>query len=108
MGDKDIKVEFSGRKIDYDSVKKSLNAQNENRQLKANITYCDLVNEIIPDSQMKRNIADVIDLMLTKEFEEIVTYYEKISQSEQCPENAKKALSSYVEELRRLKSGIKD
>ena len=72
MGDKDIKVEFAGRKIDYDSIKKSLNAQNEIRQLKANITYCDLVNEIIPDSQMKKNIADVIELMLTKEFEGIV------------------------------------
>lgn len=72
MGDKNITIEFSGRKVDYESLKESLNAQNENRELGAKITYCELKNEIISDSQMKKNIADVVDLMLTKEFENIV------------------------------------
>ena len=71
--------------------------------------------EILENEGIVTIVADSPELTLLnsvsrndKEFEEIVTYYEKISQSEQCPENAKKALSSYVEELRRLKSGIKD
>lgn len=73
MGDKDIVVEFVGRKVDYDSVKSSLNAQNENRRCGAKITFCDLNDEIVPDSQMKKNITEVIDLMLTDEFKQIVT-----------------------------------
>lgn len=72
MGDKNITIEFSGRKVDYESLKESLNAQNENRGLGAKITYCELKNEIISDTQMKQNIADVVDLMLTKKFETIV------------------------------------
>lgn len=72
MGDKNITIEFSGRKVDYESLKESLNAQNENRGLGAKITYCELKNEIISDTQMKQNIADVVDLMLTKKFEAIV------------------------------------
>lgn len=71
--------------------------------------------EILENEGIVTIVADSPELTLLntvsrndKEFEEIVTYYEEISQSEQCPENAKKALSSYVEELRRLKSGIKD
>lgn len=72
MGDREITVEFAGRKIDYESIQESLDAQNENRGLGAIITYCDLQDEIIPDSQMKKNITEVIDLMLTDEFEKIV------------------------------------
>nr|WP_296438727.1 dynamin family protein [uncultured Acetatifactor sp.] len=72
MGDKDIVVEFAGREVDYESVKASLNAQNHNRNCGAKLTFCDLTNTIIPDSQMKENIAEVIKLMLTEEFEKIV------------------------------------
>lgn len=72
MGDREITVEFAGRRIDYESIQKSLDAQNENRGLGAKITYCELEDEMIPDSQMKKNISDVIDLMLTDEFEKIV------------------------------------
>lgn len=73
MGDKDIVVEFSGRRIDYEDVQTSLVAQNESRKLGANLTFCELVEEIIPDSEMKRNIEEVIKLMLTDRFAEIVT-----------------------------------
>ena len=72
MGDKDIIVEFSGRKIDYDAVQTSLIAQNESRKLGAKLTFCDLVDEIIPDSEMKKNIDEAINLMLTERFAEIV------------------------------------
>lgn len=72
MGDKDIIVEFSGRRIDYDAVQASLIAQNESRQLGAKLTFCDLVDEIIPDAEMKQNIDEAINLMLTDRFAEIV------------------------------------
>lgn len=72
MGDKDIVVEFSGRKIDYDSVQEALIAQNEVRKLGAKLTFCDLTDEIVADSEMKKNIDEVINLMLTDYFEEIV------------------------------------
>ena len=72
MGDKDIIVEFSGRKIDYDAVQTSLRAQNKSRKLGAKLTFCDLVDEIISDSEMKKNIEEVINLMLTERFAEIV------------------------------------
>lgn len=72
MGDKDIIVEFAGRKIDYESIQSSFFAQNEKRHLGAELTFCDLSEEIIPDSVMKSNIEDVIKLMLTDYFEEIV------------------------------------
>ena len=72
MGDKDIVVEFSGRKIDYESIKISFIAQNEKRHLGVKLTFCDLIEEIVPDSVMKNNIEEVIRLMLTDYFEEIV------------------------------------
>lgn len=72
MGDKDIVIEFAGRKIDYESIQASLNAQNEKRNCNAKLSFCELVQEIVPDAQMKNNIDDVIKLMLTSEFEEIV------------------------------------
>ena len=73
MGDKDIVVEFAGRRVDYDSIKASLVAQNESRNCGAKLTFCDLSDEIIPDSQMKKNISEVIDLMLTDQFKQIVS-----------------------------------
>lgn len=70
MGDKDIVVEFTGRQVDYDSIKKSFKAQNA--KLNANLRFCDLTDEIVPDLEMKKNIEEVIGLMLTDEFEKIV------------------------------------
>lgn len=72
MNDKDITVEFSGRAMDYESVKKSLNAQNESGKYGAALTFCELTEEIIPDVKMKENIDIVIKLMLTDEFKKIV------------------------------------
>ena len=72
MGDKEIVVEFSGRKIDYESIQASFIAQNERRNLGATLTFCDLADEIVPDSEMKANIDEVISLMLTDNFKEIV------------------------------------
>lgn len=72
MGDKDIMVEFSGRRIDYEEIQASLVAQNENRHLGAKLTFCELVEEIVPDSEMKKNIDEAIKLMLTDRFAEIV------------------------------------
>lgn len=72
MGDKDIVVEFSGRKIDYESIQASFIVQNEKRHLGAKLTFCDLLEEIVPDSVMKSKIEEVIKYMLTDYFEEIV------------------------------------
>ncbi len=72
MGDKDIVVEFAGREVDYESVKASLIAQNESRKCGAKLTFCDLTDEIIPDTQMKNRISEVINLMLTDQFKQIV------------------------------------
>lgn len=72
MGDRDIVVEFAGRKIDYESIKESLVAQNETRKLGAKLTFCELTDEIVADSEMKKNIDEVIKLMLTDYFENIV------------------------------------
>lgn len=72
LGDKDIVVEFAGRKVDYESVKASLVAQNKSRNCGAKLTFCDLTDEIVPDSQMKDIISEVINLMLTDQFKQIV------------------------------------
>lgn len=72
MGDKNIVVEFSGRKIDYEGIQASFIAQNENRKLGAELTFCELVEEIAPDSEMKKNIDKAVNLMLTDYFAEIV------------------------------------
>lgn len=72
MGDKDIVIKFSGRMIDYFDIQNSLNAQNETMKCNANLTFCDLSDEIVPDSQMRENIAEVIDLMLKDKFASIV------------------------------------
>lgn len=72
MGDKDINVEFAGRAVDYESIKNSFIAQNARRNLGAKLTFCDLTEEIIPDSKMKKSIGEVINLMLTEKFEKIV------------------------------------
>lgn len=72
MGDNDLIIEFSGRRIDYEAVKTSLIAQNESRNLGVNLQFCDLIEEIIPDSEMKKNIDEAINLMLTDRFAEIV------------------------------------
>ena len=72
MGDKDIVVEFAGRRIDYEGVQASLIAQNKSRNLGAKLTFCELVEEIAPDSEMKQNIDKAVNLMLTDYFAEIV------------------------------------
>lgn len=72
MGDKEIIIEFSGRRIDYEAVKTALISQNESRQLGAKLTFCDLKDEMISDSEMKQNIDEVINLMLTERFAKIV------------------------------------
>lgn len=74
MGDRDIVIEFSGRKIDYEAIQASLAAQNENRNLGVKLTFCELVEEILPDSEMKRNIDEAVKLMLTDDFKEIVEH----------------------------------
>lgn len=72
MGDKDIIIEFSGRKVDYEDVQTSLKAQNESRKLGAKLTFSDLVDEIAPDSEMKKNVDKAVNLMLTDQFKDIV------------------------------------
>lgn len=72
MGDKDIVVEFAGRAVDYESIKKSLVAQNERRNCGAKLKFCELTDEIIPDTKMKENIEEVIGIMLTEKFQKIV------------------------------------
>lgn len=72
MGDKDIIIEFSGRKVDYEDVQTSLKAQNESRKLGAKLTFSDLVDEIAPDSEMKKNIDEAVRRMLTDQFKDIV------------------------------------
>lgn len=72
MGDKDIVVEFAGRRIDYEGIQTALVAQNKSRNLGAKLTFCELVEEIAPDSEMKKNIDKAINLMLTDYFAEIV------------------------------------
>jgi len=92
MGDKDIVIEFAGRKVDYDSVKLSLIAQNESRNCGAKLTFRDLADEIVPDSQMKTRISEVIDLMLTDQFKQIVSESESkelIKKYEQLEETYK-------------------
>jgi len=93
MGDKDIVIEFSGRRIDYDTVKASLLAQNESRNCGVKLTFCDLTDEIIPDSQMRNNIAEVIDFMLTDRFEKIV----KDSNSDELIKKYKRLKDTYNE-----------
>ena len=72
MGDKDIVVEFAGRRIDYEEIQESLVAQNKSRNLGAKLTFCELVEEIAPDYEMKKNIDKAISLMLTDYFDKIV------------------------------------
>lgn len=72
MGDKKLSVEFSGRQVDYESVKQSLDAQNKALHCGAIINYQPLTAIIPSDSKMKANIHGVIDEMLTPEFKEIV------------------------------------
>ena len=60
MGDKDIVVEFAGRRIDYEEIQESLVAQNKSRNLGAKLTFCELVEEIAPDYEMKKNIDKAI------------------------------------------------
>lgn len=71
LGDRDIVVEFSGRKMDYEDVQISLDAQNKNGNLGVNLTY-KLVEEIPSDFEMKQNIDKAVKLMLTDEFADIV------------------------------------
>lgn len=93
MGDKDIVVEFAGRKVDYESVKASLIAQNESRNCGAKLTFCDLTDEIIPDSQMRDKIAKVINHMLTDSFKQIVAE----SKSKELIEKYKRLEDTYNE-----------
>lgn len=72
MGDKDIFIEFAGRAVDYESIKASLAAQNDSRNCGARLTFSELTDEIIPDWKMKERIAEVINLMLTDKFRQIV------------------------------------
>jgi GTPase SAR1 family protein len=72
MGDRELVIEFSGRKVDYDDVMNSIMTQNEIMACGANLTFRDIVDEVVPDDQMRINIANVIDLMLQDKFAGLV------------------------------------
>lgn len=72
MGDKDIVIEFAGRKIDYEYIKNSISAQNKTMKCGANLTFCELKEEIPTDIDMQKNIDSVIKLMLNTEFADVV------------------------------------
>ncbi|GEM_PF-5418912 len=79
MGDKDFSIDFTGRRIDYLDVIDSLNAQNTEYNCNAKLDFMEIKHEISPDEKMKNDISDVINMMLKKEFTDLV---EKSTSSE--------------------------
>lgn len=72
MGDKKITIEFVGREKDYLDLQNSLNTQNIVNNCAAELTYLDLKKRIPDDDEMKKNIDQVVSVMLDDKFSKIV------------------------------------
>lgn len=76
-----LEIEFSGRKVDYEDIKKSLEIQNESREKKATLKF-NLKNELPSDMEMKRKVEAILSddfykLVKKIESEELLKkYYE--------------------------------
>lgn len=76
MGDYELEIHFYGRELDYLDLKNALNAQNTDTnkymKSKAKLTFTDGGSCIIPDWQMRKNIDEVVKVMLKPNFAEII------------------------------------
>ena len=68
-----LDIEFTGRKIDYDDFKRSLNAQNNERKLKYKVKLNFKEPKIIyEDDKMWKNVQDVAKAVKTDRFKKLV------------------------------------
>jgi GTPase SAR1 family protein len=97
MGDYELDIHFYGRELDYIDLKNALNAQNTETsrymKRKAKLSYTDDGTYIIPDWQMRKNIDEVVKVMLTPNFAELI----KLSDSNALKEKYNKLKEIYNE-----------
>lgn len=76
---KELKIEFSGRKVDFEDLKKSILTQNETKNLNARIEFC-LKDELLSDQEMNRIIREILsddfqNSLISLESQELLNKY---------------------------------
>lgn len=69
----EIKLVFSGRKIDFDDLKRAINDQNEERQEETRVIYHYQHKKILDDKVLSKNIEEVVSELKSDRFRELVS-----------------------------------
>lgn len=69
----EVTIVFSGRKIDFDDLKRSISDQNEERAENARVTYHFEHKKILDDKILSQNIEEVVKEIKSERFRELVS-----------------------------------
>ena len=69
----EVKLVFSGRKIDFDDLKHSIEDQNDNRSEETHVKYHYQHKKILDDKTLSKNIEDVVAELKSNRFRELVS-----------------------------------
>ena len=69
----EVTIVFSGRKIDFDDLKRSIADQNEERAENARVTYHFEHKKILDDKVLSQNIEEVVKEIKSERFRELVS-----------------------------------
>lgn len=69
----EVTIVFSGRKIDFDDLKRSISDQNEERAENARVTYHFEHKKILDDKVLSQNIEEVVKEIKSERFRELVS-----------------------------------
>lgn len=69
----EVKLVFSGRKIDFDDLKRSIKDQNEERSEETRVIYHYQHKKVLDDKVLSKNIEDVVAELKSDRFRELVS-----------------------------------
>jgi hypothetical protein len=69
----EIKVYFSGRKIDFEDLKRSIAIQNAKRNERAQVKFCYVHKKVLDDKQLSRNIEEVVQELKAERFRTLIS-----------------------------------
>ena len=68
----EVTIEFSGRKIDFDDLKRAIKDQNEERSERTRVVYKFVHKKKLDDKVLSKNIDEVVKELQSKKFKELV------------------------------------
>lgn len=68
----EVSIEFSGRQIDFEDFKRSIESQNNSRTEKTRISYHFIFHNTVDDIKLLGNIDEVVHELLTDRFKDLI------------------------------------